>query len=93
MKWFDSLKKIKDTPTKLTGDDDVTQNLNKKSHRDIGKRTDFINLSRGVFHEMPDKSLSFSLSRIIDFLATKILQTLSSMTRGRWIVCIILIFL
>jgi hypothetical protein len=39
MKWFDSLLRKKDTPTKLLGEEGVEKNHDQKSYRDIKKRS------------------------------------------------------
>ena len=38
MKWFDSLSRSQKKSTKIAGDNDIAQNQNNASHRDIGKK-------------------------------------------------------
>lgn len=49
MKWFDSLIRSKKKHTKLGNEEHISQNQNHASHRDIGKKTKTISLSKNIF--------------------------------------------
>lgn len=93
MKWLDSLLRTKKKHTKLSWDTSVEQNLNKKSHRDIGKRTKIISLSREIFHEIHTEYSAFSWEKLIDKGIERASQIWANMTTGKWVLVIFLIFL
>ncbi len=91
MKWFDSLSRSQKKMTHIRGGNDISQNQNNTSHRDIGKKKNTISLSRNIFHSQ--KKLRINLRESIDIFVEDWTLMFARMTRRQWYMVIFIFFL
>lgn len=89
MKWFDSLKKAKDAPTKISWGHEIQHNHSTTSYRDIRPRK-IINLAKGIFSSWTKEP--FSSQKLLSNIRN-ICETMSQAFSGhRWLLIVLLIF-